>query len=199
MIQGIMTVRDRQKEKTEKILLKSAHGLFALNGILNTPTKKIAENANISHGTLFAHFSTRDILISAVIEKFLGRITDELHQLIQRNSSIEEVLTAHLGCIGSQELFYTRVIQENKVLPKHSQATLVIINSSISFYFLQAIEKKTGHYKINNLPVHFIFNSWIGLIHYYLINKDLFAPKSSVLKIHGDDLIKNFLQMLNIV
>ncbi|MGE0671200.1 MAG: TetR/AcrR family transcriptional regulator, partial [Parachlamydiales bacterium] len=43
-------------------------------------------------------------------------------------------------------------------------------------------------------PIHLLLNSWLGLIHYYLSNKDLFAPKKSVIDTHGKELLEHFIK-----
>jgi hypothetical protein len=50
--------------------------------------------------------------------------------------------------------------------------------------------------KIKMLPMHFIFNSWLGLLHYYLSNQELFAPDDSVLNRYKKELVNNFINLL---
>jgi len=44
--------------------------------------------------------------------------------------------------------------------------------------------------------MYIIFNTWLGLIHYYLQNSELFAPGASVLKQQGNELVKHFLELI---
>jgi len=57
-------------------------------------------------------------------------------------------------------------------------------------------EQEAG--RIRRLPVHLLFNTWVGLVHHYLINRDLFAPKGSVLRKHGPVLLTYFLDLITI-
>ncbi|MNC80717.1 hypothetical protein D3C75_1336170 [compost metagenome] len=47
------------------------------------------------------------------------------------------------------------------------------------------------------MPVHLLFNSWIGLLHHYLMNRDLFAPDESVLERYGKELLAHFMRMVS--
>jgi len=41
-----------------------------------------------------------------------------------------------------------------------------------------------------------LFNTWLGLIHHYLGNRDLFAPGHSVVERHGSMLLDHFVGLL---
>ncbi len=51
---------------------------------------------------------------------------------------------------------------------------------------------------IRSIPMHLLFNTWIGLIHYYLFNRDLFSPDGSVMEKIGEELINHFMRLLTI-
>jgi len=44
--------------------------------------------------------------------------------------------------------------------------------------------------------LYLLFNTWLGLIHYYLLNGDLFAPRESVLARYKSVLIKCFVALI---
>jgi hypothetical protein len=49
---------------------------------------------------------------------------------------------------------------------------------------------------IRRAPLHLLFNTWIGLVHHYLIHKDLFVSRGSVLHKHGGELADFFVSLL---
>jgi AcrR family transcriptional regulator len=49
---------------------------------------------------------------------------------------------------------------------------------------------------MKDVPVHILFNTWIGLVHHYLMNRELFAPKGGVLKKHGRALVEHYLKLV---
>lgn len=192
------TQRQLQKEQTRKQLIEVALEQFGKHGIIATKTADIAKAANVSHGTVFAHFATQEALIAAVIEEFGDRITSRLHELVSSKSSVKGILKAHIEGIKEFEQFYTRLVVEGRLLPKVARETLVIIQSSISFHLSQAAEDEMKRGFILSMPVHLLFNTWVGLIHYYLTNNDIFANDESVMELYGEELIAHFINLISI-
>jgi AcrR family transcriptional regulator len=188
--------RQLQKKNTRKLIIDVALNQFAKDGLTAARTSDIASAAKVSHGTVFAHFPTREILLDAVIEEFGMRITSRLHELISHNRGMKEVLEAHIKGISGYEGFYTRLISEGRLLNESSRNSLIMIQSAISFHMIQVAEKEIKAGKIRPMPVDLLFNTWIGLVHHYLINSDLFAPESSVLERCGKKLIEHYINLI---
>jgi AcrR family transcriptional regulator len=188
--------RQKQKENTRKLIIDAALHQFAKYGLTASRTSDIANAAKVSHGTIFAHFPTRDILLDAVIEEFGVRITKRLHELVNDNCGIKEVLEAHIQGISEYEEFYTRLVSEGRLLNKSSRDSLIMIQSAISFHIIQIAERGVKEGKIRPMPFSLLFNTWIGLVHHYLINGDLFAPESPVLKRYGGQLIEHYINLI---
>ncbi len=190
--------RQKQKNQTKKHLIDVALEQFAKDGLTTARTSDIASAAKVSHGTLFAHFPTREILLDEVIEEFGMRITKRLHELVSSNCGMKELLEAHLKGISEYEAFYTRLVSEGHLLQDRARNSLIMIQSAISFHIAQAAEYEMETCKIRKMPVDLLFNTWIGLIHYYLVNGDLFAPDESVIKVHGNRLVEHFMSLIKL-
>ncbi len=190
------TQRQIQKEQTRRHLIETAFEQFAEQGLTVTRTADIAKAAKVSHGTVFAHFSTQEALLNAVIEEFGARVSLRLHELAACNNSLREVLAAHLKGLTEYEAFYTRLVIEGRLLPESARNAFTIIQSSISFHLSQAAEREMKEGTIDPYPIHLLFNTWVGLIHYYLANNDLFAPEESVLERYGQELLEHYIRLI---
>ena len=190
--------RKKQKLQTKQHLIDVAMELLARDGLITTRTSDIAIAAKVSHGTLFAHFPTRELLLDEVIEEFGMRITRRLHELADNNCSIKQLFEAHLKGIMEYEEFYARLVSEGHLLNERARDSLIMIQSAISFHLAQVAEQEMEAGKIRMMPVDLLFNTWIALIHYYLINRDLFAPGRSVLEIQGDRLLEHFMNLIKL-
>jgi AcrR family transcriptional regulator len=188
--------RQQQKEQTRKLLIETALRQFAEHGLNATPTVDIARTAGVSHGTVFAHFPTREDLLIEVIQEFGTRIALRMHELAEGGKSLREVLEAHLNGLMEVEPFYTRLVTERPLLPVEVRYSLLGIQSAIAFHLQQVAEAEMNRGKIRNQPLHLLFNTWLGLIHYYIANSDLFAPGESVLKRYGPELLNHFLTLI---
>ena len=190
------TNRDLQKSMTRQHLLEIAFVEFGKKGLLATPTLDLARAAGVAHGTLFTHFPSREDLVVAVIEEFGARITQRLHELTEGGGGLREILAAHLQGIKEFEPFYTRLISELRLLPREARGTMVMIQSAISFHVMQSADWEMSSGKIRVLPFHLLFNQWLGLLHHYLMNGDLFAPGESVIARYGTELLDYYLNLL---
>lgn len=189
--------RQKQKIQTRKNLIDIAMDQFAKDGLAAARTSDIAAAAKVSHGTIFVHFPTREILLDEVIEEFGSRIANRLHELIDENCGMKAALQAHLKGIGEYEGFYTRLISEAPVLHESARNTIIMIQSAISFHLSQSAEREMEASKILKMPFDLMFNTWIGLLHYYLTNRDLFAPGESVVSRYGQRLVEHYIKLIS--
>ena len=81
-------------------------------------------------------------------------------------------------------------------MPKEFRATWVGLQSAVASYLCAAAEAEASQGRIRALPAHLVFNTWIGLVHHYMVNKDLFVPEGSVIAVHGPALIEHFMTLL---
>lgn len=190
------TQRQKQKAATRNHILEVAIQQFSEKGLTTTRTVDIAQAAAVSHGTIFSHFATQEELLIAVIEEFDSRINRRLHELAAGKSGVREILEAHIEGLTEFEDFYTRLVIEGRLLPKEARNTLVVVQSTISFHLSQAIEREMKAGSILPLPKHMVFNGWVGLLHYYLSNSDLFSPGESVLKRYGQELLLYYMDLI---
>lgn len=191
-----MSKRIEQKNNTREKILKSAMELFSNNGIIGTKTSDIAKNAGISHGLIFNHFPTKENLIDTIIQNFGMNIAENLHDLCENKTSLKDILYAHLEGLKTNENFYTKLISEAPILHRSAVDSLIMIQSAISHHFLLIIEKEKNLYI--DSPVHLLFNTWLGLLHYYLTNRHLFTKTDSLLENHGKELINHYMKLISI-
>ena len=173
--------------------MEAAFRVMAEQGLLAARTADIAAAAGTAHGTVFAHFATREELLCAVVEELGRRVAERLHLLAESSRGLEEVLAAHLRGLAEFEPLYLRLVSEGRQLPQRVRSSFLMIQSAISFHLGQAAEREMEEGRVRSMPLALLFNTWIGLVHHYLINGDLFAPgRPSVLERQGAVLIAHF-------
>lgn len=188
--------RKEQKERTREHLLQTAYQEFAKRGILATKTLDIAQAAGVSHGTLFVHFATRDALLLQVIEDFGLTMGKRLQQLAEQKQGVKATLEAHLAMIRDYEPFYAQLVIEGPLLPPLARYKIFLIQSGIADYLEKAAKLDMAKGLVRRVPLHLMLNTWMGLLHYYLANRDLFAPHQSVLAVRGAELIDHFMNCI---
>lgn len=190
------TMRQEQKEQTRQKITDTAFHLFSSKGFTTT-TNAVAQEAGVSHGVIFVHFPTREELQLHVLKRFAQEVGEKLHNLAAFDSEIVDLLHAHIRVLEGYESFYRNVLAELSSLPKETKTLLISLQSIMSSHFANAIEKGQREGKIKDIPLHMMFNTWLGLLHYYLQNGELFAPGASVLQRCGDELVNSFIALIS--
>jgi len=188
--------RSERKQQTRRLLIDTAIDLMAERGITDTRTIDVAERAGVAHGTVFVHFPTREDLIDAVVGEHADRIAGRLHELAGGGVTVRDVLAAHLRGLAEHEAFHARLVMEGPLLPPYARATLLGIQSAISGHLAQAAEQGMAAGVVRRMPVHLLFNTWLGLVHHYLVNRALFAPGGSVVERWGPTLLDHYMGLI---
>jgi AcrR family transcriptional regulator len=193
-----MTKRTTQKAHTRITILNAAHELFSIKGFTRVTTLEVAQKAQVSHGSIFAHFANRDELILAAIERFGNLTVGRMHELADKRESLRLILGAHLQCLRENERFYSHLIRECPVLPHRVYFSIIAIQSGISHHIYLAAEREMQAGIIKSVAPDLLFTTWIGLIHHYLMNPEMFGSTKPILEEHGNKLIDHFLHLLSL-
>lgn len=192
-----MNIRTEQKETSRRRILDSALATMGRRGMLAASTLEIAMQAGLAQGSVFAHFGSKEGLLAAAIEDFGEALARRLHELCKRGAGTREVLAAHLEAIREREDFYSRLVVEAPLLPPAVRQSLVIVQSTIAFHLAPALEADRDAGLIPDFALPLLFNTWLGLIHYYLANRDLFAPGESLVERRGAELLDHFMSLIS--
>jgi len=188
--------RREQKVVTRDRLVNAAMALFARKGIVNTTTADIARSIRMSHGIVFLHFPKRDDLVVAVIDEFGRRLAAEFRQAFEKGLSLRAVLQGHLRVLAELEPFYARLVSEAPMLPPKVRSTLMMLHAAVSARMFEAFERERKAGRARKIERPLLFNTWIGLVHHYLINRDVFATGESVIAEQGETLINHFITLV---
>jgi AcrR family transcriptional regulator len=191
-----ISTRQEQKLNTRKKIIETAYRVFSEKGF-SVATSIIAKEAGVSHGSIFVHFPTYNDLMMCLLSEFGDRIGESLHVLAEKSDSMEKLLYEHLNVLEEYEAFYSRLISEINMLPDEAKNTFAIIQSNVAFHYSIAIDREIERGTIKRLPVHMLFNTWLGLVHYYILNKGFFSDlDESVLKKHRAELVSVYMNLI---
>jgi AcrR family transcriptional regulator len=80
------TLRQRQKENTQELILNTAYRLFADRGYANTTMRALAKEAGIGLGTIFKHFPDKPSLLVKAYQDDLGNIIIEAFKTLPKSN-----------------------------------------------------------------------------------------------------------------
>ena len=193
-----MNKRTTQKEQTRIAILNAAQDLFSKKGFGCVTTIEVARKAQVSHGSIFAHFSNRDELIIAAIERFGNFTVGRMHELAEKQESLRLILDAHVQCLLENEGFYSHLVRECPVLPHRAYLLVIAIQAGISHHIFLAAQREMQAGTIKSVAPDLLFTTWIGLIHHYLVNPEMFGTTKPILEEYGNKLIDHFLNLLSL-
>jgi AcrR family transcriptional regulator len=207
-----MSTRQDQKAATRRRLLHHAERLVVRNGFATTRTIDVAHAAGVAHGSVFVHFPSREDLMLTVASEMGRRLTDRLHDLAAAGTGLRPALTAHVDCVAEYEDLYHRLLIEGPSLPSDFRATWVGMQSAVASHILTAAEVDIRAGRVRPMPPHLLFNTWLGLVHHYVANRDLFAATGpgrgassgdrersadrTAMAVHGPALVDHFINLL---
>lgn len=189
--------RVEQKENSRRLIIDESIKLFSRKGFVNTSTAEIAKATRLSHGALFIHFPTRDDLISAVIDDFGTKFSAAFSKKMTA-SKLEECLKAHLKILAKHEDFFFALISDAHHLPQASRGLFYMINSAISWHLYTRAKNGMDAGIIKTISQARLFTTWISLVQYTLLNRDVLSQKRPILAEKSDDLVDHFLTLISI-
>jgi len=135
--------RKRVGNKRERIIAAAAR-LFGEKGYHDTTTAEIAESAGVAAGTIYIYFLSKEELLVAVFEEFLGRHMERLREGVEGEPTPERKLKRLLS-LGLQlmqdnpdsaRIFLSQLRQSTKMITtvakRSSRAYKDIIESILS-------------------------------------------------------------------
>src|SRR5262249_43771945 len=110
-------LRERKKQRTREAIATVALALFAERGYQQTTVAEIAEAAEVSKGTLFAYFPSKEEIVFADTAPLREDLCRELRHRTKGMSALETLrayMTDHVVVPGERELLRERLIAENE-------------------------------------------------------------------------------------
>jgi TetR/AcrR family transcriptional regulator, fatty acid metabolism regulator protein len=123
MKRGSVMARKRVGNKRERIIAAAAK-LFGEKGYHDTTTAEIAESAGVAAGTIYIYFSSKEELLVAVFEEFLGRHMERLREGVSQEATpgnkLRRMLTLGLQLMQdypeSAQIFLSQLRQSTQMI-----------------------------------------------------------------------------------
>ncbi len=190
--------REQQKEQTRQRILEVAYRKFAEKGIEATNTADIASEAKLSHGAIFVHFKTRQEIVLKVIDDFGVELSVHITKSVGHSRTPRSILLSFTKALTKFEAFYIELLLVLPKLPENVQGSLLLVQNGFAHYLLPAVKREMEEAKFKRLGESGIMNSWFALLHYYMTNRNWYAPNKSLLKKLGKKIVNEYLELLNI-
>ncbi len=89
---GIRERKKREKEQRRLQIIQAAKSVFSLKGFNSATMEEIAEEAELSPGTLYLYFKNKEELHTLLSIDLLHHISEEIEKVVQNGSSVDTML-----------------------------------------------------------------------------------------------------------
>jgi len=150
-------VRKLSPEK-RAIFLCSALKLFVANGVQNTSTAEIAQEAGTAAGTLFLYFSTKQDLLDALVLKIGQEQSDRINALLEPSLSARDTFltiwnaTVRWFLENMEAYLYIQQVRDTEII----SAATVQETKKFFVYYYEAIQKGLAEGSIKPYPAELI-------------------------------------------
>ena len=134
-------LRDRQARRAQ--IISAARRIAELEGWSNVTVRRLSDEISYSQPVLYAHFGSRDGILSAVaIEGFqeLGLALEKARKRVMRGNTVESVAAAYLEFAASSPALYEAMFSLSLSVPFDDPAT----PPEMRFAFSQLLELFPG-------------------------------------------------------
>lgn len=199
--------REEQRKKTRRKILEVAKELFFTEGYTAVSTDRIAEQAEVSKGTIFHHFSTKEALGLAAIEDFMLNYNKLLPENIQQLDTddtlrifLTETLTIESEAPGFMKMlvwFMFHLSEVNQTDPNYTY--MLKIMEDILFPYVGIVNELLSKHDCKNTKLRsLLLLALLDGLSLYLSNfsklADIDPELTSLLK-HHDLLVDEIIEM----
>ena len=88
---GISERKEREKQQRRNDIIDTAEKLFFSNGFENTTMDQVAEDAELSKGTLYLYFKNKDDIFEAISARGANLLADMFFEALKKgNTGLEK-------------------------------------------------------------------------------------------------------------
>ncbi|GKS67282.1 TetR family transcriptional regulator [Nitrosarchaeum sp.] len=161
-------VSDEHKEKVRDTIIKAAIKNFSKNGLSNTKMDDISNTANVSKGTLYLYFPSKEDLFLSILKENQRILIDTRTGLFTNHKNLESDLGKFFDLMVGGSKDTERIWIEGIAESNHNPRLKTIVNSQrkeievLVTEFLRQMKKEVGLFKKES-DLATLANGMIGL------------------------------------
>lgn len=176
-----MNKRSESKEKTRNIILNKTASLLHKKGYQKISSKQIANKCNLSQGSIFLHFKTKENLLNTIILSSIIAFEMDLLELCNPKKNKKIFLKNYLDILIKHEPFLSRTYKDLPYLSDALSKKIYALETSTKNLFFENLRE--NHEKKFNIVNSFIsIDAFLAQIQKYLLDKKIFTSTNSVIK-----------------
>ena len=182
--------RKESKEQTRNKIFEHATRLIQEQGVQQVSTKNIAKSAEVSQGSVFLHFKTKNLLVSTVFISYIELFEIEFNKLFLSDISIDELLKNLITIFQQYENILSRIYKDFDYIGEDVIEKLELVESNQKNVIFDIIRKNSK--KLSIVDTFVAIDAFFSQIKIYLTEKELYSPTNSVIRQKRGRIIKLF-------
>ena len=163
-----MTARKKAMEElTKEMIVETANRHFLLNDFHKVSMRAIAQELGCSHGAIYYHFTNKNELFFAVVEKYFDELNKKLDASIIGVANVEQkMIDVFLGFIEfglnhQSQYEFMFIMRNENTDPLNHQA------SKTSYMKFEETLQKLSEDKLNSFEIYATFMALHGFVSHY--------------------------------
>ncbi len=169
---------DKRQQKTKAAIVTAFNELLSVSDYADITVQDIIDKANIGRSTFYAHFETRDMLLTSLCSEVFEHIFfDKLPE--QADLTCDENSVQNLELQLSHILFHlknSRVDAQNILKGESRKIFLSYYKNYIELIFTTYLEHKHTHLPIDYL-INFLTDSFVSTSSWWITSKSQYTPE----------------------
>lgn len=175
-----MGIREDSKARTRQLIIDETKSALFDKGYIKLSTKDISNRSDVSQGTIFLHFQSKDNLLNNILTQLITDFMDDLKITCDVKSKREDFLHDVLSVISTHESALSIVYRDYPHLTEEIRKNLDSTESNLKSMFFDNIRNSKGK-EISIVDSFVLIDAFISQIKIYLLGKEP-SSSSSIIK-----------------
>lgn len=184
-----MNKRIESKQKTRKLILEKTALLLDKKGFLKISSKEIANECNVSQGSIFLHFKTKENLLNTILLNNISKLKNDFKNELLPNMNKDLFLRKYIDLLILNEDFLSRIYMDLPYLSETLSKNIIDFETIEKNLFFENV-------RINSIQKFNIVDSFISIDAFFsqiernLLDKHLENQSNSIIRERRGKIIK---------
>ena len=185
----IIGIRSESKQKTRQLILDKTALLLHNKGFLKVSSKEIARECNLSQGSIFLHFETKENLLNTILSSNIMKFEIDLKKNCIPNYSKELFLKNYIDVLIQNESFLSRAYKDLPYLPDALSKSLNGLETTTKNLFFENL-RKNPEKKLSIVDSFISIDAFFAQIQKNLLEKEVYTEFNSIIRQRRGKIIK---------
>jgi AcrR family transcriptional regulator len=187
----IISIRKENKQETRERILIETSKLLYKNGLIKVSTKEIAQSSQVSQGSIFLHFKTKENLLNAILESNIKDIENALVERCIPTEKQDMFIKSFLNVMSEYENPLSRLYKDYPYMSDSLQKQMDGLESIMKNLFFDNL-KNNRSTSPNIIDSFILIDAFVSQIKSYFVEKTVYTTSNSIIRQRRGRILKLF-------